>query len=229
MSEIALITGGSGDIGKYIAKYISQNYQYKLYITYNKNDSIKEELKDYNIECLQCDLTIPEKCEELVNNLIKVGNVTLLINNTGITKANKIENMSYEEWDSVISTNLSSNFYIIKNIIKHMKEINKGRIINMSSVYGIKGSIGLSNYCASKFGIIGFTKALALEVAQYNITANVICPGFTDRGLVKYIENRILDKIIKEKVPSKKLVDIDNINYAIDMIIKSSSINGSVI
>jgi NAD(P)-dependent dehydrogenase (short-subunit alcohol dehydrogenase family) len=229
MSEIALITGGSGDIGKNIAKYIAQNYHYKVYITYNKNDSIKEELKEYNIECIKCDLTIPGDCEKLINELTQIGNVTLLINNAGISKPNKIENMSYEDWNNVISTNLSSNFYVIKNVIKHMKELNKGRIINISSIYGMIGSKGLSNYCASKFGVIGFTKALALEIAGYNITANVICPGIIDAGITKNLKQKIIDKLIKEEVPSKKLVDINNINYTIDLLIKSSSMNGSVI
>ncbi len=229
MSDIALITGGSGDIGKSIAKYVSENYQYKVYITYNKNDSIKEELKDYNIECVKCDLTIPQNCEELVNNLIKIGNVTLLINCTGISSPNKVENMTYEEWDNVISTNLSSSFYVIKNMLKHMKDLNKGRIINISSIYGLIGTKGLSNYCASKFGIIGFTKALALEISQYNITANVICPGIIDAGITKNMQQKIIDKIVREEVPSKRLVDMNNINYAIDLLIKSSSMNGSVI
>lgn len=127
----------------------------------------------------------------------------ILINNAGVSKGGTLINILDEEWDTVMRVNIYGTYYITKLFLPGMIKYGKGRIINMSSIYGQIGEYGLTSYCASKAAIIGFTKALSKEVAKYRITVNAICPGFTDEGMAKSIPRKIFDQRI-QSVPLQR-------------------------
>ena len=136
--------------------------------------------------------------------------------------------MEYNDWNNVINTNLNSMFNVSQLIVKNMITNKFGKIINISSVSGLKGSIGQTNYCSSKFGVIGFTKSLALELANKNITVNAICPGLVNTELISNIKEEVLNKVVNQ-IPNKHILEANELNNIIDMIINTSSMTGSVI
>ena len=135
--------------------------------------------------------------------------------------------MTFENWFDVINTNLISVYNVTNPIINNMLEHKKGKIINISSIYGLKGSKGQTNYCASKFGIIGFTKSLALEYGNKNIHTNCICPGLVDTDMIKEINSKILEKILND-VPINKIINPDEIFNVCQLLINSNSCNGTI-
>jgi 3-oxoacyl-[acyl-carrier protein] reductase len=134
----------------------------------------------------------------------------ILINNGGITLDNLILRMSDDEWDSVINTNLTGTFYIIKNAVKQMIKYKFGRIINISSVIGHTGNPGQVNYSASKAGLIGLTKSLAREVGSRNITVNAISPGFIQTDMTNKLDDNQIENLLKS-IPLKRLGTIDDV------------------
>ena len=131
--------------------------------------------------------------------------VDVLVNNAGITKDTMFHKMSYEQWYGVINTNLNSLFNMCRPVIEGMRERNFGRIINISSINGQKGTMGQTNYSASKAGDLGFTKALALENANKGITANAICPGYIATEMVMAVPKDVLEKVIIPQIPVRRL------------------------
>jgi 3-oxoacyl-[acyl-carrier protein] reductase len=138
------------------------------------------------------------------------GAITILINNAGITKDNLLARMSDEEWDGVISTNLTSVFKLSKGVMRGMMKARHGRIINISSVVGSMGNAGQSNYAASKAGMIGFSKSLAREVGSRNITVNCVAPGFIATDMTEELSQEQRDKLV-EQVPLKRLGQVSDI------------------
>jgi NAD(P)-dependent dehydrogenase (short-subunit alcohol dehydrogenase family) len=136
--------------------------------------------------------------------LEKYGRVDFLINNAGITLDKTLRKMSPEDWGNVINVNLSGAFNMTKAVLEHMIERGSGRIINISSVIGSTGNIGQANYAASKAGLFGFTKSLALETANKGITANVVAPGFIATEMLEAMPEASLAKVV-EKIPTKRL------------------------
>jgi len=136
--------------------------------------------------------------------------ITILVNNAGITKDNLLARMSDEEWDGVISTNLTSVFKLSKGVMRGMMKARHGRIINISSVVGSMGNAGQSNYAASKAGMIGFSKSLAREVGSRNITVNCIAPGFIATDMTEELSQEQRDKLV-EQVPLKRLGQVSDI------------------
>ncbi|WP_185864993.1 3-oxoacyl-[acyl-carrier-protein] reductase [Blattabacterium cuenoti] len=180
--KIALITGGSGDIGQSIIKTFIHNGA-KVIFTYLSSEEeskklekkFKELAKGYKV-----DVSNKNSCKIFLKEILhKYPNIDILVNNVGIVKDSFLIRMSDDKWDEVIQTNLYSVFQITKNVIYYsMIRQKKGNIINMSSVIGITGNIGQSNYAASKAGIIGFTKSIAKEFGKKNIRCNAIAPGY---------------------------------------------------
>lgn len=136
--------------------------------------------------------------------------ITILVNNAGITKDNLLARMSDEEWDGVISTNLTSVFKLSKGVMRGMMKARHGRIINISSVVGSMGNAGQSNYAASKAGMIGFSKSLAREVGSRNITVNCVAPGFIATDMTEELSQEQRDKLV-EQVPLKRLGQVSDI------------------
>ena len=213
-NKIALITGASRGIGLAIARQLLSSGYYVV-ATYFHN--LTSELLELEIEYSnfltlhQLDITSSESCN-LLFDLMAVKQLMpgVLINNAGITSDSFFSKMTKLEWTDVINTNLSSLYNITHSVYKKMIEEEYGRIINLSSVNAEKGQCGQANYCASKAGIIGFTKALALEGARYGITVNTVSPGYTETDMVIAMKKEVQDKI-KAMIPLKRFSSPDEI------------------
>lgn len=202
MNKVAFITGGTRGIGKEIAKTLAKQ-GYDIAINYRKdenNDLIKKEIEKENVECLfvKGDVSNFDETKNMVNKIIeKFGKIDVLVNNAGITKDMLLIRMKKEDFESVIDINLVGTFNITKNVIPYMIKQRSGRIINLSSVVGISGNAGQTNYSASKAGIIGFTKSLAKEVANRNILVNAVAPGFIETKMTEILKDDVKEKICK--------------------------------
>ena len=222
-----LITGGAKGIGRNIAIHFL-NQGHNVIITYYHSQNEAEELKKMGIHIFQLNITNNSESKIVINKMIEEFKfINVLINNAGIIKNNLFHKMSYEDWSSVIDTNLISLYTITHPVINNMLENKKGKIINISSISGLKVSKGQSNYCSSKFGIIGFTKTLALEYGRSNIQTNCICPGLVDTDMLKEINSKVLDKIIND-IPVNKLIHPNEISAICDLFVKSDTCNGTV-
>lgn len=196
--KIALVTGGTRGIGASISKYLQKN-DYHVIANYNSNDEAAQKFKaESGADVIKFDVGNFDQTQQAVDSILKqFGKIDVLVNNAGITKDVMLHKMTENDWDSVLNTNLKSAFNVTKAVITSMRERGFGRVINISSINGQKGQIGQTNYCAAKAGLIGFTKALALEGARKNITANVICPGYIETDMTAAVPAEIMSEIVK--------------------------------
>jgi len=209
-NKTVLVTGGSRGIGREVAmKYAENGYDVIINYVSDKTDveSLSKEFEEKGISSLlvKADVSKIEEVEELVKKAIeKFGKIDVLVNNAGITKDNLLIRMSEEEFDKVIDINLKGTFLVTKAVSKYMMKKRQGSIINLSSVVGVTGNAGQSNYSASKSGIIGFTKSIAKELASRNIRANVVAPGFIETDMTEVLSDTIKDAI-NNQIPMKKM------------------------
>ncbi len=230
--NLAVITGGSRGIGKECAIELAKA-GYNIVITYAGNDDAANktvnEIKTLNVEAeaYKFDVSNSDECKENIAKIIeKYGQIDALINNAGITQDNLMIRMADDAWDRVINTNLNSMFYMTQPIVKAMMKKRQGVIINMSSIVGVYGNAGQTNYAAAKAGVIGFTKSLAKEVASRNIRVNAIAPGFIQTDMTKDLDT---SKIV-EAIPLKKLGEASDIaKTAKFLIVDAPYITGQVI
>lgn len=236
MKKTALITGATRGIGKQIAlKLAKENYNIIInYRTRNEElESTIKEIESNNVECLalQGDVSKYEDCENIVKQTIeKFGKIDVLVNNAGITKDMLLMRMKKEDFQSVIDVNLVGTFNVTKNVIPYMMKAHTGRIINISSVVGVTGNAGQTNYSASKAGIIGFTKSLAKEVASRNILVNAIAPGFIETDMTSILKEEIKENIANQ-IPLKKMGTAQDVANLVKFLSSddSSYITGQVI
>ena len=183
-NKIVLVTGASRGIGRAIALKMAQegaSVAFTYLSSIEKGEALEKELTDLGIKAkgYRSDASDYKQAEELMNSVVAdFGTVDVLINNAGITKDGLLMRMSEEQWDSVIQVNLKSVFNLTKAATKPMMKAKSGSIINLTSIVGIRGNAGQANYAASKAGIIGFTKSIALELGSRNIRSNAVAPGF---------------------------------------------------
>jgi 3-oxoacyl-[acyl-carrier protein] reductase len=207
--KTALITGASRGIGRGIAlKFAAQgaNVAFTYLSSVEKGQELEKELEAFGIKAkgYRSDAADFKAAEELVNAVIAdFGTVEILVNNAGITRDTLLMRMTEQQWDEVINANLKSVFNLTKAITKPMLKQRKGSIINMSSVVGVKGNAGQSNYAASKAGIIGFTKSMALELGSRNIRSNVIAPGFIETEMTAALDPKVVEGW-REGIPLKR-------------------------
>ena len=236
MAKVAFITGATRGIGKQIAITFAQN-GYDIAINYRtENDDLKntkEEVEKYNVNFLavQGDVSNFEDCERFTQEIIeKYGQIDVLVNNAGITKDTLIMRMKKEDFENVIDVNLVGTFNVTKNVIPHMIKARSGRIVNISSVVGISGNAGQTNYAASKAGIIGFTKSLAKEVASRGILVNAVAPGFIQTQMTQVLKDDIKEEIAKT-IPLKRMGTAQDVANVVKFLAseESSYITGQVI
>ena len=198
-NKVALITGASRGIGKGIALKFAQqgaNIAFTYLSSVEKAQALEKELQAFGIKAkgYRSDAANFKAAEELVNAVITdFGTVDVLVNNAGITRDTLLMRMSEEQWDEVMNANLKSVFNLTKAIQKPMLKQRSGSIINMSSVVGVKGNAGQANYAASKAGIIGFTKSVALELGSRNIRSNAIAPGFIETEMTEVLDPKVVE------------------------------------
>ena len=236
MDKVAMITGATRGIGKQIALTLA-NEGYNIVLNYRtKNDELiqaKNEIESKNVKCLtvQGDVTNFEDCKQMIESAIKeFGKIDVLINNAGITKDMLLARMKEEDFKQVIDVNLVGTFNMTKNVISYMMKARNGRIINISSVVGIAGNAGQTNYSASKAGIIGFTKSLAKEVASRNILVNAVAPGFIETNMTDILKQEVKDEIAKN-IPLKRMGTPKDVANVVKFLASedSSYITGQVI
>ena len=232
--KVAVVTGGSRGIGAEIAKVLARNGA-KVAINY-QSSSEKADSIVHNIEqeggtvfAFKADVMMADDVHTFIEEVInRYGQIDILINNAGITRDKTFRKMSMKEWEEVINVNLNSVFKTTSEVINHMLEKKYGRIINISSIIGQSGGFGQTNYSASKAGLLGFTKSLALETAKSGITVNAICPGFIETEMVAAMPENVKQSIIA-KVPMQRLGQVDEVADTVLFLIKSSYITGQEI
>ena len=199
MARVALVTGGTRGIGAAVSK-LFKDAGYKVCATYAGNDAAAEKFKaETGIPVAKWDACSFSGCTEGVKKVTEtLGPVDVLVNNAGITRDGTFHKMTEQQWDDVLNTNLKSCFTMTRAVIEGMRDRSFGRIISIGSINGQRGQYGQVNYCAAKAGIIGFTKALALENATKGITVNVVAPGYVDTDMVSAVPPDILKKIIMQ-------------------------------
>lgn len=206
--KVALITGATRGIGKGIAEVFAKEGAHVAF-TYagsvDKAKALEEELgKITTVKSYQSDASDYDAAQKLAADVIEdFGKIDILINNAGITRDNLMLRMSKDDWDTIIKVNLDSVFYLTKAVIKPMMKARAGSIINMTSVVGVKGNAGQANYAASKAGVIGFSKSIALELGSRNIRCNAIAPGFIETEMTAALDEKTVQGW-RDSIPLKR-------------------------
>ena len=236
MSKVAFITGATRGIGKSIALKLA-SCGYDIAINYRtENDDLTEllnEIKEFNVRCIAVcgDVSDFEACTNMIKQIIsEFEKIDVLVNNAGITRDMLLMRMKESDFTDVIDVNLVGTFNITKNVIPYMMKQKNGRIINISSVLGITGNAGQTNYSASKAGIIGFTKSLAKEVGSRNILVNAVAPGFIQTDMTNILKDEIKQELIKN-IPLKRFGNATDVANVVKFLAseESSYITGQVI
>jgi 3-oxoacyl-[acyl-carrier protein] reductase len=207
--KTALITGASKGIGRAMAIRFAQegaNVAFTYLSSVAKGQALEEELRSMGVTAkgYQSDAADYKAAETLVNSVVAdFGSLDVLINNAGVTKDGLLMRMSEEQWDTVINTNLKSVFNLTKAATRTLMKQKYGSIINLTSVVGIRGNAGQANYAASKAGIIGFTKSVALELGSRNIRSNAIAPGFIETEMTGELDAKVVEEW-KQSIPLKR-------------------------
>ncbi len=222
--KVFLVTGGSQGIG---ANIVEELYREDAFVYYTGRDEeklklllekLKNSIDNDSIKYFVCDVTDGKSVEEVVSEILKErGRIDVLVNNAGITMDNIILRMKEEEWDKVIEINLKGVFIATKAVLKPMIKQRKGKIINISSVVASMGNVGQANYCASKAGIEGFTRAVAREVASRNITVNSIAPGYIITPMTEKLSEEV-KKAMLDMIPLGRFGESKDISNAVKFL-----------
>lgn len=215
--RVALVTGGMGGLGTAIARRLHRD-GFAVAVTYSPSNRSPEawlaaERDDgYKFSAYKLDVTDYAETEWMMQKLLtEFGRIDVLVNNAGITRDRTLMKMQPSEWTDVLRTNLDSVFNMSKQALEPMLAQKWGRIINISSVNGQKGAIGQANYAASKAGMHGFTKALALEVARHGITVNTVSPGYLRTRMVEAVPEEVMKNKILPQIPMGRLGEPDEV------------------
>ena len=234
--KYALVTGGSRGIGKAICVQLAKDSNYRILINYRGNkeaaiDTLSQiEVLGGKAELLQFDVANSEQVAAVLDAWYEANKnavIEVIVNNAGITKDNLFMWMKNEDWNSVIDTSLQGFFNVTNYLIQKLLVNRYGRIINMVSVSGLKGTAGQTNYSAAKGAVIGATKALAQEVAKRKITVNAVAPGFIDSDMTSELD----EKELKKMIPINRFGKVEEVAHLVSFLAsdKSSYITGEVI
>jgi 3-oxoacyl-[acyl-carrier protein] reductase len=238
-NKIAIVTGAARGIGEAIALKLAEHgahiaFSYVSDSSADKAAALVSKLEALGVKAKAWQSNAGDfaQSEQFVNDVVKeFGSIDVCVNNAGISKDNLLLRMTPEQWDDVMNINLKSVFNMTKQVIRPMMKAKKGSIINMSSIIGIRGNAGQSSYAASKAGIIGFTKSIALELGSRNVRVNAIAPGFIETDMTHYLKEGEASKAFLAKIPLGRFGTAEEIGnttlfLASDM---SSYITGQVI
>jgi acetoacetyl-CoA reductase len=234
--RVALVTGGTRGIGAAISRSLATQGAVVAAGYTSNTDAAEEFLEDFKAgdnhgSIHRGNVAKTEDCQRVVDEVIEEhGRLDILVNNAGITADKPILKMETDDWDKVIQVNLSGAFYMARPALEHMIERGSGRIVNISSVIGQTGNIGQANYAASKSGLFGFTKSLALETARKGITVNCVTPGFVSTDMVNAMPAGALAAAI-ERIPVGRLGEPDEVAAAVQFLLsdRAGYITGSVL
>jgi acetoacetyl-CoA reductase len=227
--RVAIVTGGTRGIGGAISEALA-NAGYRVAANYVGSSERARDFQDRTgIQTFRFDVGDFEASREGVKRIEQeLGPVDVLVNNAGITRDGTLHKMSFENWDEVVRTNLTSCFNMCRHVIEGMRDRKFGRIVNIGSVNGQAGQYGQVNYAAAKSGMHGFTKALAQEGAKVNVTVNAVAPGYVNTDMVRAVPEKVLEKII-ERIPVGRLGETDDIVRAVLFLVadEASFMTGS--
>ena len=232
-SRVALVTGGTGGIGTAIVKRLA-DMGHKVATNYRNEEKARAwqaqmKADGYDIALVKGDVTSPDEAQAMVKEVEQtLGPVEILINNAGITRDGTFHKMTASQWGDVINTNLNSVFNVTRPVIEGMRDRKWGRIIQISSINGLKGQYGQANYAAAKAGMHGFTISLARENAKLGITVNTVSPGYVATDMVMAVPEEVRAKIAAD-IPTGRLGKPEEIAYAVAFLVdeQASWITGS--
>ncbi len=223
-SKVALITGGTGEIGRAICERLGRNgcRTAAMDLTANSVDARAwqetSSESGIHVTLIEADVTNMESCERAIREVeLRVGPVDILVNCAGITRDSTLRKLDKDSWDAVLTTNLDSVFHVTKHVIDGMITRGYGRIINISSLNGIKGQFGQCNYSAAKAGMHGFTMALAQEVARKGVTVNTVSPGYIETSMVGQVPAGVLNEIVNQ-IPVGRLGKPEEISAIVNFL-----------
>ncbi len=226
--RVALVTGGTRGIGAAITEMLAGSGA-SVAAGYNRGKESAERFaeqmaaKGAEISIHQGRVDDVDDCNRVAKEVMdRFGRIDYLVNNAGITVDKTVRKMSSDDWHQVLNVNLSGSFQMTKAVLEHMIERGSGRIVNISSVIGETGNVGQANYAASKAGLFGFTKSLALEMAQRGITVNSVAPGFIETEMVAAIPAAALAKVV-EKIPQRRLGRPDEVARVVRFLLEDES------
>ena len=235
--QVALVTGASRGIGAVIAQRLAQDGA-RVAVNYQASEEAARQVADGIAErggeavVMPGDVSKEEDADALVKSVIEQwGRIDILVNNAGITRDRLLLRMTSDDWDRVLDVNLRGAFLCTKYVMPHLIRRRQGRVVNISSVVGIGGNPGQANYAASKAGLIGFTKAVAREVASRNITVNALAPGFIDTGGMVDQMTEEARKTVLGRIPMERFGSADDVAEAVSFLCGPGSgyITGQVI
>jgi len=224
--RVAIVTGGTRGIGAAITSDLAKHGCHVAAGFSKDRAKADEMLKQHpnaSISLHQGKIDDADDCVRVVQEVLRAhGRVDFLVNNAGITLDKTVRKMTVEDWRTVLQVNLSGAFHMTKAVLEHMLERGSGRIVNISSVIGETGNIGQANYAASKAGLFGLTKSLALETARKGITVNCVAPGFIETEMVAAIPKAALDMVI-EKIPLRRLGRPDEVARVVRFLLEDDA------
>jgi len=235
--KVAVVTGGARGIGREISgTFLKEGAVVYIFdVDRGQGDKTVREFKSVygknKINFLEVDITNEENVESSIEKIIGIEEgIDILVNNAGITRDNLILRMSLEDWQKVIDINLTGAFICSKYVVKNMVKKRSGKIINISSIVGVHGNAGQSNYSSSKAGIIGLTKTLARELAGRNILVNAIAPGYIETEMTERLSDKVKEKLM-EQIPIRRLGSVKDVAKAVLFLASDDSnyITGTVI
>lgn len=231
MARLALVTGGTRGIGRSVSESL-RDAGYRVVANYGGNDEAAAKFtQETEIPAYKFDVSNFDAVKAAVDQIVSEhGPIEILVNNAGITRDGTMHKMSFEQWEAVIDTNLTSCFNCSRCVIESMRDHSFGRIVNIGSINGQAGQYGQVNYAAAKSGIHGFTKALAQEGAAKGITVNAIAPGYIATEMVRAVPEKVLEKIVG-RIPVGRLGEAEEIARAVVFLVADEAgfITGSTL